>query len=109
MLTEEKWNDIETRLEHTQRKLLKRLAPKTGMSKSSAKTTTQWPKLRPYKATVIRALQLHNPAKRVHFCRWFLQFVVECDINPSMIVFSDKAWFHFQRHITMQNNNIIMK
>jgi transposase len=40
LLTEEKLDDIGARLEHTPRKSLKRLAQETGVSKSSARTTT---------------------------------------------------------------------
>jgi hypothetical protein len=45
VLTEEKLDDIRTRIEHTRRKLLKRLAQETGVSKSSAKTTSPFLKL----------------------------------------------------------------
>jgi transposase len=75
VLTEEKLDDIGARLEHTPRKSLKCLAQETGVSKSSARMATQLLKLRPYKTTVLNALQLHDPASRVHFCSWFLQSV----------------------------------
>jgi hypothetical protein len=63
MLTEEKLDDLGARLEHTPRKSLKRLAPDTGLSKSSARRATQLLKLSPYKTTGIhtscsRAIQL---------------------------------------------------
>jgi hypothetical protein len=57
-----KLDDRGARLEHTPRKLLKRLAQETGESKSNARTATQFLKLKPYKTTVIHALQPHNPA-----------------------------------------------
>jgi hypothetical protein len=41
VLTEEKLEAIGARLEHTSRKLLKRLAQEAGVSKSSARTATQ--------------------------------------------------------------------
>jgi transposase len=41
VLTEEKLDDIEARLEHTPRNSLKRLAQDTGVSKSSARTATK--------------------------------------------------------------------
>jgi transposase len=72
VLTEEKSDDIGARLEHTHRKSLKRLAQETGVLKSSARRATQLLKLRPYKTTVIYALQQRDPASRVHFCNWFL-------------------------------------
>jgi hypothetical protein len=55
VLTEEKLHDIGTRLEHTPRESLKRLAQETRVSKSSARTATQLLKLTTYKATVIHS------------------------------------------------------
>jgi response regulator of citrate/malate metabolism len=52
-LTEEKLNNIGTRLEHTPRKSLKCLAQETGVSRSTARKATQLLNLRPYKTTVI--------------------------------------------------------
>jgi hypothetical protein len=53
LLTEEKLEDMGTRLEHTPRKSLKCLPQETGMSKPSARKEAQLLKLRPYKTTVI--------------------------------------------------------
>jgi hypothetical protein len=53
-------------------------------------------KLRPYKTTAMHALQQHDPASRVPFCSWFLQSVVEGEINQQFTFFSDEAWFHLQ-------------
>jgi hypothetical protein len=104
VLTEEKLDDIGARLELTPRKSLKRLAQETGVSKSSARRATQFLKLRPYKTTVIHALQPRDPGSRVHFCNWFLQSVVEGEIDPQSKFFSDEAWFHLQGYINTQNN-----
>jgi hypothetical protein len=49
---------------------------------------TQLLKLRPYKTTVMHALQLHGPASVVHFCSWFLQSVVEAEISLQLTFFS---------------------
>jgi hypothetical protein len=68
VLTEENLDDIWARLDQTPRKSLKRLAQETGVSKSSARMATQLLKLRPYKTTVIHALQPCDPASRVDFC-----------------------------------------
>jgi hypothetical protein len=54
--------------------------------------------------TVIHALQSRDPASRVHFCSWFLQSLVEGDIDPQLAFFSDEEWFHFQGYINKQNN-----
>jgi hypothetical protein len=49
-------------------------------------------------------LQQHDPASRVRLCSWFLQSVVEGQIDPQLAFFSDEAWFHLQEYINMQNN-----
>jgi hypothetical protein len=56
VLTEERLGDIGTRLEHTPRKSLKRIAQETGASVSSARRAIQLLKLRLYKTTLIHAL-----------------------------------------------------
>jgi hypothetical protein len=55
VLTEEKLDDIGTRLEHTPQKSLKHLAQETCASKSTARTTARLLKLGPYKTPVIHA------------------------------------------------------
>jgi hypothetical protein len=77
----EKLDDIAGRLGHTPRKSLKHLAQKTGVSKPSARTATQLLKPRPYKTTVIHALQPRDPASRVHFCSWSLQGYINTQNN----------------------------
>jgi hypothetical protein len=57
VLTKEKLDEIKARLEHTPQKSLRHLAEETGISKSSAAKATKLLKLKPYKATVVRALQ----------------------------------------------------
>jgi hypothetical protein len=99
---EEKLGDIGARLEHKPGKLLKRLAQETGVSKSGARRLTQLLELRPYKTATIHALQPRDPASRVHFYSWFLQSVVEGDIDPQLTLFSDEAWFHLQGHIKLR-------
>jgi hypothetical protein len=40
----------------------------------------------------------------VRFCSWFLQSVVEGEIDQQLTSFSDEAWIHLQRYINTQNN-----
>jgi hypothetical protein len=94
--TEEKLNDTGAKLEHTPRKSAKCLAQEIGVLKSSARTTTKLLKLRSSKKTAIHALQLCDPASRIHFCRWFLQSVVEGEIDLKLTFFLDEGWFHLQ-------------
>jgi hypothetical protein len=96
VLTEEKLDDIGARLERAHRKSLKCLSWEAGVSKSSAKSSTQLLKLRPYKTTVMHALQPCDPLSRVHFCIWFLQSVVKGKISLQLTFFYDEAWFHLR-------------
>jgi hypothetical protein len=62
-------------------------------------------KLRPYKTKVIHALQPCNPASRVHFCSWFLQLLVEGEIDLQLTLFSDEALVSLGgRYRNMQND-----
>jgi hypothetical protein len=103
ILTEEKVDDIGAILEHTPRKSPKRLAQKAGLSKSSARRAAQLQKLSLYRTTVSHALYPRDLAGRVNFFSWVLQSVVEGEIDPQLIFFSDKAWFHLQGYISTQN------
>jgi hypothetical protein len=105
VLAEEKLDDVGARLERAPRKSLKCQAQETEVLKSSARMTTQLLKLIPYKTTVNLTLQPHNSASRVCFCSWFLQSVVEGEIDPQLTFFSNEAWFHLQGYINMQNNH----
>jgi hypothetical protein len=107
VLSEGKLDDIAARFQHTPRKSLKCLAQETRVSKSSARRATQLLKLRPYKTTVIHTLQQREPASRAHFCNWFLQTVIDGEIDPQLTFFSDEAWFHLQGYINTQNNRYI--
>jgi hypothetical protein len=53
----------------------------------------------------MHSLQPHDPANGVHFCSWFLQSVVEGEIDLQLTFFSNEAWFHLQGYINMQNND----
>jgi hypothetical protein len=100
----EKLNGIGARFKYTSGKSLKRLAHETAVSKSSTRTATQVLKLRPYKTTVTHALQPRDLASRIDFRSWFLQSVVEGEINPQLTFFSAEAWFHLQGYVNAQNN-----
>jgi hypothetical protein len=75
------------------------------VSKPSARRATQLLKLRPCKTTVIHAaLQPRDPPSRVRLCSWFLQYVVEVEIDPQLTFFSNEEWFRLQGYISTQNN-----
>jgi hypothetical protein len=74
------------------------------VSESSARRATELLKLGTSEAAVIHALQLCNPTSRVRFWSWFMQFVVEGEIDSQFTFFFDEAWFHLQVYINKQNN-----
>jgi hypothetical protein len=105
VLTEEKLDDIGARLEHTHRKSLKSLAQDTNVSKPNVREATQLVKLSPCKRTAFRALQPRHPVGSIPrhaaarsswqdlFCSWFLQSLVEGEIDPQLAFYPDEAWF----------------
>jgi hypothetical protein len=50
-----------------------------------------------------QALQQRDAAS-VHVCSWFLQPVVEGEIDLQLTFISNEAWFHFQGYISTKNN-----
>jgi hypothetical protein len=72
------------------------------VSKSSARTATQLLKLRPYKTTVIQALQRSSSQ-----CSFLQLFSTVCCLawdRSALTYFSYEAWFHLQGYINTQNN-----
>jgi hypothetical protein len=65
VLTEENLDRIEARLEHKPQKSMRCFVQEIDMTVSSAAIAMKLFKLRPYKATVIHALQPHDPANRI--------------------------------------------
>jgi hypothetical protein len=61
-------------------------------------------KLGPYKTTVIHALQPRDAASSVHSYSWFLQSVVESEVDPQLTFFSNETWFHLKGYINTRNN-----
>jgi hypothetical protein len=82
VLTEEKLVKIGVRLEHTPLKSLRCCAQETSILKLSAVKVTKLLSLRPYKATVVHALQPCDLASRSNLCNWFLQPVHGGEVDP---------------------------
>jgi hypothetical protein len=40
----------------------------------------------------------------VHFCSWFVQCIIEDEIDLQLTCFSDEPWFYFQGKIYTKNN-----
>jgi hypothetical protein len=89
----EKLDDIVARLEHIPRKSLKRLAQEVEYQSLVQQGQHNCWSLDPIKQTAIHALQQHDPASWVHFYSWFLQSVVEGEIDLQLAFFSMKRGY----------------
>ncbi|KAJ4447277.1 hypothetical protein ANN_09281 [Periplaneta americana] len=70
VLTEEKFDEVGVRLEHSPRKSLRRLGQEFNIFKTSAFVVTKLLKLKPYRVTVVHALQPQDPvAVKMMICR----------------------------------------
>jgi hypothetical protein len=56
---------------------------------------------RPRKSPKRLAQETHG----VHFCSWFLQSVVEGELNLQLTFFCDEAWFYLQGYVNTRNNH----
>ena len=107
VLTEQKLEEIEERLENSPQKSLRRLAQETDISEASAWKATKLLKLKPYKVTVGQELLPRDIQSRVSFCNWILRNVNAGTIDPGLIIFSDEAWFHLHGQVSSQNNRYL--
>lgn len=73
------------RLEYSSRKPLANLAQQADISVSSTRTATKLFKLHPYKMTYMHSLQPRDPAKNIHFYKWFIQSVNEGTLDPQLL------------------------
>jgi hypothetical protein len=53
---------------------------------------------------VVHALKEHDPVRRIRFCDWFLQSVLDGEVDPQLVFFSDEAWFSLRGKMNSQNN-----
>ncbi|KAJ4430323.1 hypothetical protein ANN_22536 [Periplaneta americana] len=104
VLRKEKLDAVGAQLEHSPRKSLRRLAQEVNISKTSAFVATKLLKLKPFRITVVHALQPEDPVSRVNYCNWFVQSVHNGDVDPLLTFFTDEAWFHLQ--VTFQLRTI---
>jgi hypothetical protein len=101
VLTEEKVQDTEVRLQISPRNSLRCLAQETGVSLGSAFTATKFIKFRPYKITVVHELKPPDYAAKIRFCNWLLQ-----NVHPQLLFITDEAWFHLSGHVNAHNVRI---
>lgn len=81
MHTEKKLDETGTGLEHIMLKYIKCLAQESEVLKSSAQTATKFLTMKPFK-TVVHKLQSYDPANKVNFCNWILQYIHGGETDP---------------------------
>jgi len=63
--------------------------------------------LYPYKITAVHELKLGDSAKRVVYCKWFLDFLDrEGEDILDVTFFTDEAYFHSLEYINSQNSSV---
>ncbi|KAJ4434323.1 hypothetical protein ANN_22880 [Periplaneta americana] len=93
VLTEEKLDEVGTRLEQSPRKSLRHLAQEVNISKTSAFMATKLLELKPYRVTVVRALQPQDPDAMKGFLTSLLVYLVarsttadpQCDVGKQIV------------------------
>jgi transposase len=105
VLTAEKMKQIEQSFVQTPRKSLTRRSSQLGISYGSCQKAAKKLKMFPYKVKVVQELKESDPAKRLEFCQWFLEFIQEIGILDRTY-FTDEAWFHLSGYINSQNTRI---
>jgi transposase len=108
ILTEKKLLDISDRMLQCLKKSIQKLSQQVGVSYGTAHTTFKKSlHLHPYKITAVLELKPGDSAKRVAYCKWFLDFLdhEEEDILD-VTFFTDEAYFHLLRNINSQNSHV---
>jgi hypothetical protein len=64
-------------------------------------------RLHPYKITAVHELKPGDSAKRVAYCKWFLDFLDgEGEDSWDVTFFTDEAYFHLSGYINSQNSRV---
>jgi hypothetical protein len=84
VLTEEKLDDIGTRLEASPKNLS---ALQCELAKSTAHFGTKLLKLRPYKTVVVHSLLPPYGKAKIHYCMWFQELVFNGLLDPELRFF----------------------
>ena len=74
------------------------------MSQTSVLRDTELLKLKPYKICVVQRLTEPDFPSRLTFCMWLQLSEHDVLLDPILIFYSAKAWFHFSGYVTIQNN-----
>jgi len=106
ILTEE--SDISDRMLHSPKKSIRKLSQQVGVSYGTAHTALKKSlSLYPYKIKAVHELKPGNSAKRVAYCKWFLDFLdLEGEDILDVTFFTDEAYFHVSGYINSQNSRV---
>jgi hypothetical protein len=106
VLTEEKLTDIQTRLQLSPRKSLRRLAQETEVAFTTARRATKLLGFQPYRIQEVHRIKHTDFNLRIMFCNWLLRNVHDGIIDPNLFFMSDEAWFHVSGNVNAQNSRI---
>jgi transposase len=108
ILTEKKVLDISDRTLQSPKQSIRKLSQQFGVSYGMAHTTLKkCLRLHPYKITAVHELKPGDNAKRVVYCKWFLDFL-NCEGEDILDVtfFTHEAYFHLSGYINSQNSHV---
>ena len=99
--------NVTNKLQRNPQKSLRRLSQETRISLTSTHRAVHQLKFFPYKVQVVHELKPQDSEKRVLFCRWFENFILEKGENIlNHTFFSDEAWFHLSGYMNNQNSRV---
>ena len=84
---------------------MRRLSQETRISLTSTHRAVHQLKFFPYKVHVVHELKPQDSEKRLLFCLWFENFILEKGENIlNHTFFGDEAWFHLSGYMNSQNS-----
>ena len=107
-LSEEKLLDIFDSMLQSASKSLRKLAQQHDIGFATAhKAIRRQLKVFPYKITAVQEMKTTDHEKRLHYSRWFNQFIKENTADAlDVIFFTDEAWFHLSGYVNSQNSRL---
>jgi hypothetical protein len=106
VLTDEKLEDIQDRLEISPRKSLRRLSQETGVPVGSVSKETKLITFRPYRVRVVHELKPVDAPQSIRFCKWMLKNVHDGLVDPQLLFITDEAYFHLSGYVNSQSTRI---
>jgi hypothetical protein len=108
ILAEKKLLDISHCMLQSPKTSIRKLYQQVGVSYDTAHTAFKKRlRLHPYKITAVRGLKPRDSAKRVAYCKWFLDLLDrEGKDILDVTFFTDEAYFHLPGYINSQNSRV---